>query len=288
MQRPILRFTAALLALAGAITTPDASAAESYDNCTGFIDSVPTTITTQGTWCLRGDLSTAMTSGNAITIATNNVTIDCNDFKLGGLAAGAGTLVYGISSSSRLNATVRHCNVRGFYYGINFTGVSGGHLVEDNRFEGNTNTGVHVEGDGSVVRRNLVRDTGVSSYERNNAYGIATNHNVDVLDNTVDGVLPFGNGSGNGSAYGIRTGVNTGGRVHRNAVRGLVKLGTGQAHGIYNAVSGRIQLRDNDLTGDGSSGYGLFCTNSDGRAMGNIVNGFDTAIGGCRDDGNSL
>jgi hypothetical protein len=67
---------------------PPAQAAESYDNCSGYIDSVPAVIATQGTWCLRKDLSTAQTSGNAIEIAANNVVIDCNDFKLGGLAAG--------------------------------------------------------------------------------------------------------------------------------------------------------------------------------------------------------
>ncbi|HEY0661599.1 MAG TPA: hypothetical protein VGD21_09825, partial [Lysobacter sp.] len=67
--------------LAGPVAPAPAQAAQSYDNCTGFIDSLPATITTQGTWCLRKDLSTAMSSGNAITIATNNVTIDCNDFK---------------------------------------------------------------------------------------------------------------------------------------------------------------------------------------------------------------
>src|SRR5690606_27240382 len=39
-------------------------AAQSYDSCTGFIESVPTTITTQGVWCFRKDLSTSVTSGN--------------------------------------------------------------------------------------------------------------------------------------------------------------------------------------------------------------------------------
>src|SRR4249919_759306 len=73
-----------------------ARAAESYDNCTGFITSVPAVITTQGTWCLKNDLSTALTGIVAIKINTNNVTIDCNDFKLGGTAGGMGTGSLGI------------------------------------------------------------------------------------------------------------------------------------------------------------------------------------------------
>src|SRR5690606_14995164 len=79
--------TFAVLILAGLASVLPARAADDYDACAGFIDSVPATITSQGVWCLRKDLSTAIASGSAITIATNNVTIDCNGFKLGGLAA---------------------------------------------------------------------------------------------------------------------------------------------------------------------------------------------------------
>src|SRR5207342_2748301 len=94
-----------------------AKAAESYDNCSGTIVSLPATISTQGTWCLKQDLATAITSGAAITINTNNVTIDCNNFKLGGLAAGLGTSAVGIYASGRQNTKVRHCNIRGFFNG---------------------------------------------------------------------------------------------------------------------------------------------------------------------------
>jgi len=95
-----------------------ADAAQSYDNCTGFITSLPATISTQGTWCLNKDVSTAVTSGAAITIAANNVTLDCNDFKLGGLAAGLTTQAVGVYALDRFNISVRHCNIRGFYFGI--------------------------------------------------------------------------------------------------------------------------------------------------------------------------
>src|SRR5690606_35329103 len=80
-----------------------AAAAESFDNCSGFIDSVPAVIATQGVWCLRGNLATNIGSGgsSAITIAANNVTIDCNHFKLGGLAAGNGSQADGIHASDR-------------------------------------------------------------------------------------------------------------------------------------------------------------------------------------------
>jgi len=45
-------------------------------------------------YCFTGNIATAIT-GVAITIATNNVTLDMNGFKLGGLAAGTGTRARG-------------------------------------------------------------------------------------------------------------------------------------------------------------------------------------------------
>ena len=84
----MLRLTCATALLA--VYASPALAAESYDNCTGYIESLPASISTQGTWCLRKDLATGMASGNAIEVKANNVVIDCNDFKIGGLAAGAG------------------------------------------------------------------------------------------------------------------------------------------------------------------------------------------------------
>src|SRR2546423_111575 len=61
---------ATLAAFAGA--SGPAAAAESYDSCFGFIDALPATITTQGTWCLRQNLDTSATTGNMIEIQTNN------------------------------------------------------------------------------------------------------------------------------------------------------------------------------------------------------------------------
>jgi hypothetical protein len=276
-----------ILGLVMLFATPrPAQAAESYDNCTGFIDSVPATISTQGTWCLRQDISTAITSGVAITIATNNVTIDCNDFKLGGLAAGAGTLAYGINASNRLNATVRHCNIRGFYIGLLLSGAAGGgHTVEDNRFDGNTWIGLWTEGDGSVVRRNRVFDTGGSTSGLQ-PWGLLAYNSADVLDNTVAGVAATS--GGNGTVHGITTSTNLDGRVVGNGVRGLVKDGTGIAYGISNFSSNRLTLVGNHVVGDGSTGVGLLCQGANDSATDNVISGFATGISICSDDGGNV
>ena len=80
-------------------------------NCTE-ITSLPTTIGTQGVYCLKDHLSTNLASGAAITVTTNNVTIDCNEYKLGNLAAGPATQATGILADSRINVTVRNCGIR--------------------------------------------------------------------------------------------------------------------------------------------------------------------------------
>jgi hypothetical protein len=277
----LLRYPSILLAVASLSGySPDAHAAESYDNCSGFITSLPATIGTQGTWCLKQDLSTAISSGNAITINTNNVTIDCNNFKLGGLAAGVGTQANGIFANNLLNSTVRNCNVRGFRYGVLLQGAGGGgHSVEDSRFDGNTFTAILVEGDGSVVRRNRVFDTGGSAFGE--ATGIITNNSTDVLENTVSGVAASTGSQGN--ANGIFTNNNNDGTVAGNRVRGLLKDGSGSANGIYNSSSGRVVVHNNDLVGPGN--LAIHCQASTGSMRDNVISGFTTTTDNCTDNG---
>jgi hypothetical protein len=256
--------------------------AETFNTCAGFITSLPFTITTQGIWCLKADLTTAITSGQAITVAANNVTIDCNDFKLGGLAAGAATQTNGIYANTRDNLTIRRCNIRGFYVGTYLNNGSG-HLIEDNRFDSNTVFGIDVGSDRSIIRRNLVIATGGSSFI-GPSFGIVSYGSVDVLDNTVNGVMATGT---NNNAYGILTNNNPDGRISGNSVRGVVKAGTGITYGIYNNGSSRITLRNNDVVGDGSAGsVGLSCTSARGHAINNMVSGFVTGISSCSNDGN--
>ena len=280
--------------LATAVPLP-ARAAQSYDNCTGFIDTLPATISTQGTWCLRHDLSTAITSGNAITIATNNVTIDCNGFKLGGLAAGIDTLAYGIRANNLLNLTIRHCNVRGFHIGIYTTG-GGGHLIEHNSLDSNTvigidivNTPIVFDGPSSIIRANQVIDTGSATLtHREAAYGIIAQNRVAVLDNTVNGVIAMSD-AGEAWAYGIVTMYNSDGSVTGNRVRGLVGSGMGAAIGIYNGNSGYLVVRENDVQGnDVINSIGVRCENGRAIARDNIIAGFSTGIENCLSDGNTL
>jgi hypothetical protein len=272
-----------LLALVLFALHPAAHAAEGYANCAGYIDSVPASITTQGVWCLRKDLNFTMGSGDAITVGTNNVTIDCNDFKIGGLKAGATAETVGIRATNRLNTTVRNCLVRGFKRGVFLDGLAGGgHVVEDNHFDGNLYIAIHVLGDGSVVRRNLVSDTGGSTSEAH-AIGILGGGQMDVLDNTIGSVRTAEEGAGIATA--IMVSLNEGGSISDNRISGLVGGTTGGVRGIR-ALPGRLALRNNDLIDYApGSAVAFMCDSTDARLKDNMINGYYTANSGCGDAG---
>ncbi len=206
-------------------------------NCTP-ITTLPYVITVQGNYCFTGDLATAMTTGNAIEIQTNNVTIDMNGWKLGGLAAGAGTQSHGIYAYRRKNITIRNGTIRGFMVGVRLDDVSPyttsqGHLIEDIRTDKNTYVGLSVQGRGSIVRRNQVVDTGGSTL---------------VID--AYGIILYGPGS----------------RILNNDVNATVVTGSNKAYGLYirNAVGAVVEgNRISDTKADISTAYGIFITSND-------------------------
>jgi hypothetical protein len=277
---PFRSIAIALLALASLLGAPrTGNAADAYANCTGSITTVPVVIDVPGTWCVKQLLYVASASGSAIDIRTDNVTLDCNDFRLLELGDAATNQAYGIHASGRSNLTVRHCDVRGFYFGLYFQFGGAGDLVEDNRFEGNTHVGLQVDADDSQIRRNRVFDTGGSTVIAD-VYGIATNNSLDIMDNAVSGVAAVAGSSGH--AIGIYTSSNVNGSIHGNRVRGLQKDGNGSVFAIGSFGIGYLSMRNNDVVGDtGASTYGIYCASSHGHARDNVISGFGTALSGC-------
>ena len=281
-------FAGALCALALAASTP-AVAAPSFDACTGTIASLPATITTQGTWCLKNDLSAPLASGYAITIETNNVTIDCNGFKLGGLAAGAATQARGIVAEDRANVTVRDCRVRGFLVGVWLPGAKGGHLVEDTVVEAATHAGMIVQGSGSIVRRSRILDIGGSTHAccLGMAVGLSMTGMVDILDNSIVGVLPLDNGEwGSGNPVGIQLAGGDGSRIIGNRVSDVVGTGIAIATSIQLTQTLRVDVTRNYLLG---GGYGVMCESAKSLVYDNhISGGFTLATWQCGGTGNRV
>ena len=217
-----MRLSALPAAILLAALSPSA-AAESFHTCAGFIETLPAVITTQGTWCLRRDLATSLNSGTAITVQTNNVTIDCNGFKLGGLGGGEDMAEVGIGAFERRRVTIRRCTIRGFETGVDlrdFSLARGGHLVEDNILDFQTWIGILVSGHDSVIRRNQLLSIGGTQVDEYTA-AIDTTGDVDVVDNLVADMLPARPlwDPDVGEVYALRIATNRHGTVSGNRIR---------------------------------------------------------------------
>jgi hypothetical protein len=270
MNRTVL--CSALLA-AAALSAPSGVRAETV-NCTP-VNSLPATLTSQGVYCLKKDLTTAMSSGNAITFAANNITLDCNGYKVGGLAAGIGTETVGLYASGRMNLVVRNCNIRGFRNGIGLYDGSG-HLVEDNRLDGITGVGMWLGGDGTRIRDNALFDTGGTTTWYPVA-GIQTWGDVEIVGNSIRGVF-----AETGAIYAISAGYGDSMLVADNRVSGVDS--DYAAIGISIESTGGAVVRGNAVYGPLK--YGILCDASGGHAIGNqVVGGVTNKLSNCANGG---
>jgi hypothetical protein len=202
----------ALLVLAGLVGLAGTARADETTFCNTFITTLPFTITAQGHYCFDRNLSTAITAGNAITINSDFVVLDLNNFKLGGGSGGLATQAIGVFANNHRNITVRGGNIRGFRYGIRIlegtAGLSGGHLIENNVLDGNTHYAAEVVGDAVLIRNNTIANTGGETTPVDAwSYGIHSFSNLSpggasvVRDNVVTNT--FFNQTGGGDSFGI-------------------------------------------------------------------------------------
>jgi hypothetical protein len=239
------------------------------------IKTLPATITTPGIYCLKGKLKTSITSGAAITIAANDVTVDLNGWRLVGQAAGTGTLASGISSD-RHRVTVKNGTIVGFHVGVYLTGR--GVLVEDLLLDHNRRIGILVEGPRALVRRNRVVDTGGSTATANApAYAIVTAGSGSLIDGNMISNLTA---VGTGWEYGIRIDHSDWVTVRDNMVSDDAKPVGGSSWGI-DAGSGSFSVAIVSNTAANLTGGIRFHPAASGTYSQNVAVGCDTAyIGG--------
>jgi parallel beta-helix repeat protein len=249
-------------------------------NCTA-ITSLPYVITTQGVYCLTGDLVTDMMAGSAIDIQTNNVTIDLNGHKLGGGPAGLGTSTWGIRAADRNNITIKNGTIRGFLYGVGLTDssighvASGGHMIEDLRLDGNTVSGVHLEGSGNTVRNNRIANTGGSTVSAD-SHGITTyGPAAQILNNSV--ISTKGSASGAGVLIGIFVPQGNGDVIQNNRIINVDKLDWSVGIQLSPGVTATT-IRDNHIQ-NMLIGVAVLGANLSGVCTGNVVVGTNTVSG---------
>jgi hypothetical protein len=277
-----------LLALgAGLAAAPrPAAAAPSHDGCTGFIDAVGTVVSTPGTWCLRQDLATSGDGDHAITIAADDVVVDCNGHAIR-FAGGPSATRTAIRADDRLRVTVRQCVISGFRIGVALfapdsipVGFTAGFVVEDNVVTDGGYIGIRVDGRGSVAQRNhIARLSPLAGV--NYVAGIYSLYGLDIRDNFIEDIAA----GSTGTAYGVLVAMGAGDlkageTVKGNRIRGLSGGNGSGAVGIKLGASGG-SVSGNDLFGDGVMGVGVVCyTDPAGRVRvgDNIISGFPLAI----------
>ena len=271
----------ALVALATSCVFAFASAmparAETFSTCNHFVNAIPTTLSSQGVYCLVRDVSTAIATGAAITVGANNVTLDCNGYKIGGLGAGEGTEAAGIHLDASgdgpgTNFTVRNCTIRGFATGL-FAKGGQGLLVEDNRFDQSRNKAIDlIYPNAFVLRRNLVSDTGGAG--GTTAIG-ASGYGGDISDNAIRNTY-----STDSSVMGINGGNCVACTVASNRILGM--SGT-SATGMNFSSSGvnakQTRVVGNTITLLTGAAIGIQAINVRGLCKDNTVNGvFSPAV----------
>ena len=111
------------------------------------IPALPYTVTSPGVYILNSHLTYSSSSGNAITINANNVTIDFRDYSITGTGSSS-TNATGIFASDRSVITIRNGTVTGFKIGIllqassNVTGRNVNNIVENMRLPSNKQVGI--------------------------------------------------------------------------------------------------------------------------------------------------
>lgn len=255
------------------------------------IASLPATIDSPGHYCLASDLSTPATQGAAITLASDDIHLDCGGMRIEGSAAAAATNAVGISAGQHDNVQVWRCTVQGFRTGIVAgTDAAGadasvGVVLRSNRIIGNHAGGIVVAARSALVRDNQVLDTGYTSTSTNPVVGIRAIGTVDVLSNQVD--VLWEPEDVFAQVVGIAIEGSQGGVVADNQVRGLFSRVS--RVGIEVSGPGYAVLQRNFVAAHFpsplSDDVGFHCNGALGVLDGNQAAAFETGQAGCRDAG---
>jgi hypothetical protein len=186
-----MRFNRRLLAAAGLFATIAVPAAAAP--CES-IAAVPFTITHSGSFCLASSLQTGITTGSAIEVSADDVTIDLGGFTLEG-TGGLRTLANGIHSMNRRAVIVRNGTVKGFFIGVFLDAdsviLSRDHIVEKINVIACAYEGIQMEGSAMILRDTVVRDIGGPTGHHPNGVEVCSNGmngSIEAYNNVIDNV----------------------------------------------------------------------------------------------------
>jgi hypothetical protein len=140
---------------------PLAALAEST-HCT-VITSLPANLSSAGVYCINQDLTLAGSTGSAVFVDADSVTLDLNGHALRSNAA-ANSATTGVVVVDHKYFTITDGTVAGFAQGISVESVPGGSrsrggIISDVKVQRSFIFGIGMDCDGCVVRDSLVTDT---------------------------------------------------------------------------------------------------------------------------------
>ena len=223
------------------------------------ITSLPATISVPGNYCLIGNQNVNLNTGNAITIAANDVVLDCLNFSIKNFASINNGSSNGINITGRNNVTVKNCRILGgFTSGIwafqNNAAANTNYYLTfvDNYIAGPYLYGILAYGSGIEIRNNRIYDVG--GQLNNFAMGIrvaGSNAEGQNRFHIVKDNLVAGTSSAYNNAYGIYSDNSVAGIFIDNGVSGTTATnGTYRSYGLR-VIGTQDRITDNHVVGSG-------------------------------------
>ena len=171
-------------ALAAVLLAPGFAAAQS-PGCTFEFTSLPYTINSSGTYCLKNTMFTNLASGAAITVGGGyQVTVDLRGFALINAAAGPSSTAVGVQGSNKSNVTVRNGRIQSFRSGVTLDGPSSySNVVENVQVDSPHYVGIVLSGNGHQIRGCSVTHYGSAATP--SAVGILLSGDGHLIDGNV-------------------------------------------------------------------------------------------------------
>jgi hypothetical protein len=275
------------LLLVGTFAVPrDAQAA----SCVS-ITALPATISAAGVYCLIGNQDVNLATGNAITIAANNVQLDCVGQTINNVATAPNGNAVGIYLAGRKHVDVRNCRITGGFatgiqaYQNNAAANTNAYLrFTDNYIAGPFWYGIYAYGSAIEIERNRIYDIGgrgsFAMGIRIGGSNLAGQSRFFLLrENLVAGTAsPVNN------AYGIYSDNTNAAIILNNAVSGTTAVSTSfNSYGVRVASGTYNRITDNHIVGSGGANdVGIQSASGTDACHDNYLRNATTTIG-CND-----
>ncbi len=228
-----------------------------------IITSAPYTITTSGYYQLGANINVTNTSGNIITIAVANVTLDFAGHYISGPTNAVTTsTLYGVGSVGYANLIIQNGTISHCYEGINLNGANGSNGSDNYN---------------QLVQNMLVTNTGHIGV---NLYNALNSRVINSVITNIGGATAA-NGTGNFGIYLLGGGGFT---IDNNVISGITgpSNDSGDAYGIF-VYSGTSLVSRNKIYG---AYYGLYYTGyASGKYQDNLTIGTTSSFNGGTDAG---